>query len=148
MASANIVLEIVSHRHPVEVSGGVLKAFLCSHVCHLFMSDSKNFAPDVVSFIGCFIGNIWTVSTVILSSFNKKSIIDDPARVVEVLADDVKERIGGGSFSKAMIPLAFKVLSKLKGTNIEGSGGFVRERVLVVDRGIRDREIIFLGDMV
>ena len=74
VASADIVFEIVSHGHPVEVSGGVLKAFLDSDVCHLFMCDAKNFASDVVVFMGCFIGNIWTVSTVILPSFKKKSV--------------------------------------------------------------------------
>ena len=57
MALADVVFEIASHGHPVEVSRGVLKAFLGSHVCHLLMSDAKDFASDVVSFIDCFIGN-------------------------------------------------------------------------------------------
>ena len=70
----DVVFEIASHGPSVEVSGGVLKAFLCSHVCHLFMGDAKDFVSDVVSFMGCFIGTIWTVSTVILPSFKKKSV--------------------------------------------------------------------------
>ena len=74
VASADILFEIVSDSHLVEMSGGLLKAFLGSHVCHLFMSDAKDFASDVVSFIDCFIGNIWTVSTVILPSFKKESV--------------------------------------------------------------------------
>ena len=89
MASADIVFEIASHGHPVEVSGGVLKAFLGSHACHLFVSNEEDFASNVVSFMGCFIGNIWTVSTVILPSFKKKSIDENPTRVAGVLADDV-----------------------------------------------------------
>ena len=74
VTSADIVFEIASHRHPVEVSGGVLKAFLGSHVGHLFMGDAKDFTSDVVSFKGYFIGNIWIVSTVILPSFKMKSV--------------------------------------------------------------------------
>ena len=119
VASANIVFEIVSHGYPVEVLGGVFEAFLYSHVCHLFVGNPDDFAPDVVSFIGCFIGNIWTVSTVILPSF-KKSINNDPAGVVGVLVDDIKERIGGGRFPEAVIPLSFEVLGELEGVNIEG----------------------------
>ena len=121
MTSANIVFEIVSHSHPVEVFGGVFEAFLCSHVCHLFVGDSENFAPDVVSFIDCFIGNIWTVSTVILPSFKKKSINNDPVWVVGVLADDIIERIRYGSFPETVIQFAFEMLGELEGANIEGS---------------------------
>ena len=58
MASADVVFEIASHAHPVEVSGGVPKAFLGSHVCHLFMGSAENFVSDVVFFMGCFKGNI------------------------------------------------------------------------------------------
>ena len=121
MASADIVFEIASHSHSVDVSGGVLKAFLGSHVCHLFMSDAKDLASDVVSFTGRFIRNIWTVTTVILPSFKKKSIDENPTREVGVLADDVKERICSGSLSECMIPFPFGVLRELKGRNIEGS---------------------------
>ena len=121
MTSANIVFEIVSHGHLVEVLGGVLEAFLCSHVCHLLVGNSDNFAPDVVSFIGCFIGNIWTVSIVILPSFKKKSINNNPAGVVVILADDIKERIRGGSLPETVIPFSFEVLGELEGANIEGS---------------------------
>ena len=74
VASAYIVFEIASHSQPVEVSGGVLKAFPGSHVCHLFLGDAKNFASDVFSFRGSFIGNIWTVSTVTFPLFKKKSV--------------------------------------------------------------------------
>ena len=121
MTSADIVFEIVPHSHPVEVLGGIFKAFLCSHVCHLFVGNSDNFAPDVVFCIGCFIGNIWTVSTVILSSFKKKFINNDPAWVVGVLVDDIIEWIRGGSFPETVIQFPFKVLGELEGANIEGS---------------------------
>ena len=148
MASANIVFEIGSHCHPVEVATGVFETFLGSNVCHLFMGNAKDLASDIVSFVGCFIGNIWTVSTVILHSFKKKPIDENPTRVVGVLADDVKERIGGCGFLEGVIPFAFEVLSELKGTNIKGSGGFVRERVIIVDRGIRDRKVFIRRYMV
>jgi len=59
--------------------------------------------------------------------------------MVGVLADDVIERIRGCGFSKAVRPLAFEVPGELKGTNIKGSGGLVRERVIVIARGIRNR---------
>ena len=148
VALAEVVFEIVSHSHPVEMSGGVLKAFLGSHVCHLFMSDAKDFASDIVSFMGCFIGNIWTVSTVILPSFKKKSINQNPTRMFGVLADNVKERICSCSFSEGVVPFAFEVLRELKGTNIEGSGGLVSERVIVIDRGVNDRKVFVRGYMV
>ena len=77
----------------------------------------------------------------ILLSFRKKSIDENPTRVVGVLADDVKERIGGRSFSEGLVPFAFEVLSELKGTNIMGSGGLGRERVIIIDRGIWDRKV-------
>ena len=77
---------------------------------HLFVGNPDNFAPDVVSFIGCFIENIWTVSTVILPSFKKKSINNDPAWVVGIVADNIIERIGGGSFPETIIPFPFEVL--------------------------------------
>jgi len=67
--------------------------------------------------------------------FKKKSVNEDPTRVVGVLADDVIERIRGCGFSKAVIPLSFEVLGELEGTNIKSSGGLVRERVIVIDRG-------------
>jgi len=59
--------------------------------------------------------------------------------MIEVLADDVIERIRGSGFSKAVIPLVFEVLGKLEGGNIKGCGGLVRETVIVIDRGIRDQ---------
>ena len=105
------------------------------------MSNAKDFACDIVSFVGCFIGNIWTVSTVILPSLKKKSINENPTRVVGVLADYVKEMIGGCSFSEGMVPFVFEMLRELKGTNIKGSGGLVREGVIIIERGIRDREV-------
>ena len=145
MASANIVFEIGCHCHQVEVARGVFETFLGSHVCHLFVSNVKDFAPDVVSIVGCFIRNIWTVLTVILPSFKKESIDENPTSVVGVLADDVKQRIGGFSFSEGPVPFAFKVLGELKGTYIKGSGGLVRERVIIIDRGIRDREVFVTG---
>ena len=148
MASANIVFEIGSHCHPVEVARGVFETFLGSHVYHLFMSNAKDFAPDIVSFVGCFIGNIWKVSTVILSSFKKKSIDENPTRMVGVLVDDVKERIRGCSLSEGVVPFAFEVLSELKSTNIKGSEGLVRERVMVIDRGIRDGKVFIWCNMV
>ena len=117
----NIVFEIVPHGHPVAVLGGVFEVLLCSHVCHLLVGNSDNFAPDVISYIGCFIQNIWKVSTVILPSFKKKSINNNPAGVVDVVADDIKERIRGGGFSDTVIPLAFEMLGELEGANIEGS---------------------------
>ena len=69
MASTDIVFEIVSHCHPVEIVRGVIETFLGSHVCHLFVSNVKDFASDIVSFMGCFIEHIWTVSTVIFPLF-------------------------------------------------------------------------------
>ena len=112
------------------------------------MGNAKDFVPDVFSFVGCFIGNIWTVSTVILPSFKKKSINGNPTRVIEVLADDVEERISGYSFSEGVVPFTFEVLSELKGTNIKGSAGLVRERVIVIDRGIRDWKVFIWFHMV
>ena len=141
LASANIVFEISSHWHLVEVARGVFGTFLGSHVCHLFMSNGKDFASDVISFVGCFLGNIWTFSTVILPSFKKKSINENPTMVVGVLANYIKERICGCRFSEGVVPFAFNVLSELKGTNIKCSGWLVRERVIVIDRGIRDRKV-------
>ena len=106
------------------------------------MCNAKDFASDIISFLGCFIGNIWTVSTVILPSLKKKSIDENPTRVVGVLADYIKERICGCSFSEGVVPFAFEVQSELKGTNIKRSGGLVRERVIVIDRGIRDGKVL------
>jgi len=62
--------KIVSPREPVEVSGGVLVTLLGSHVCHLFMGNSNNFASYVVSQVGGFIRDIWTISIVILPTFD------------------------------------------------------------------------------
>ena len=148
MASANIGFEIGSHCHPVEVARGVFETFLCSHVCHLFMGNAKNFASDIVSFVACFIGYIWTVTTVIRPSFTKYFIDENPTRVVGVLADYVKERIGGCSLPEGVVPFGFEVLSELKGMNIKGSGGLVRGRVIVIDRGIMDGKVFIWLHMV
>ena len=112
------------------------------------MSHAKNFASDVISFVGCFIGNIWTVSTVILPSFKKKSIDKNSTGVVGILTDYVKERIGGCSFSEGVVLFAFEVLSELKVMNIKGPGGLVREGVIIIERGIRDREVFLRRYMV
>ena len=148
VATADIVLEIASHGHPVEVLGGILTAFLGSHVYHLFMDDSKNFASNVISIIGCFIRNIRRVSTVILPSFKQMSIDEDSTRVGRVLYNDVKERICSCSFLRNVVPFGFEVLSELKGANIKSSGCLVRERVSVIDRGVRGRKVIVSGYMV
>ena len=147
-AYANIVFEIASHGYPVEVARGVLKTLLGSHVCHLFICDSKNFASKVASFICCFIRNIWTVSTVILPSFKKRSIDQNPTRIVGVFADYVKERIRGCSFSQGIVPFAFEMLSELEGVDIKGSGWLMWKRVIIIDRGIRDRKVFLGGYMV
>ena len=112
------------------------------------MSNAKDFASDIVSFVGCFIGNIWTVPTVILPSLKKTYIDEDRTRMVGVLANDVKQRIGGCSLWEGVVPFAFEVLSELKGTNIKGSGGLVRERVILIDRGIRDGKVFIWCNMV
>ena len=141
MASANIVFEIGSHCHQVEVTRGVFETFLSSHVCHLCISNAKDFASDIDSFVCCSIGSIWTVLTVIFPSLKTKSIIENPTRMVGVLADDIKEGIGGCSLPEGVVAFAFQVLSELKGTNIKGPGGFVRKGVPIIDRGIRDRKV-------
>ena len=120
---------------------GVYETFRDSHVRLLFMGNAKDFTPDVVSLVACFIENIWTVSTVILISFKKKSINENPTRVVGVLADDIKKWIRG-CLSEGMVPFSFEVLSELAGTNINGSGGLVRDRVIIIDRGIGDRKVL------
>ena len=140
--SANIVFEIVSHRLLVEVSGGVFKIFLGSHVCYLLMGDSENPASNSISSIGCFIRNIWTVLTVILPSFKKKSINENQTIVVEVLANNIKEKISGGSLAGGVVPFAFEILSELKGTNVKVSGGLVRQSVLIIERCIGDRMVL------
>jgi len=56
--SGNILFEITSHRHSIEMFRGVFEAFMHSHVGHLFMGNANDFAPDVGFFIGCFIGKI------------------------------------------------------------------------------------------
>jgi len=139
MTSANIVIKITSHRHPIDMFGVIFEAFVYSPVGHVFMGDLNDFAPEVGAVIGCFIGNLGTVSTVILPSFNKKSVYKDPTSMVGVLADDVKERIRGCCDSKAVIPLGFEGLGELGGANFMGSGGLFRERVIVIDSGMRDR---------
>ena len=124
----------------MELARGVFETFLGSHMGHLFMGNANDVASDIVSFVCCFIGKIWTVSTVILPSFKKKSIDENPTRVIAILTDYVKERIVGCSFSGGVVPFAFEVLSELKGTNIKGSRGLVWEVVIIIDRGIRDRK--------
>ena len=68
--------------------------------------------------------------------------------MVWVLADDIRERICSCSFSKCIVPLAFEVLGELKGTDIESSGGLVRERVIVINWGIGDRKVFARDYMV
>ena len=148
MESADLVFEIASHSHPVEVSGGVPKAFLGSHVCHLSMSDVYDFTSNVVSFMGCFIENIWTVSTVILLCFKEKFIDEDRTKVIGVLVDDVKESICSWSLAKRVVPFAFEVLREQEGANIKGSGGLVRKRVIISDRSVWDWEVFIRGYMV
>jgi len=139
VTSAPIVFEITSHRQPIEMFGGLFETVVCSHMGHFFMGDLNDFTPDVGSFIGCFIENIWTVSTVILPSFKKRSVNKDQTGRVGVLADDVLERIRGCNLLKSVILVAFEMLGELEGANIKGFGGLVREMVIVIDRGIRDR---------
>ena len=71
VTSANIVFKITSHGYLVEVSGGVFTRFGGSKVSHLFMGNAKDFASNIVSFMGCFIANISPVSIVILPSVKK-----------------------------------------------------------------------------
>ena len=78
----------------------------------------------------------------------KESINDNPSRVVGVLVDDVKEKIWSSSFSKGVVAFAFEMLRELKGKNIESSGGLVRERVILIDRGNRDRKVFIRGYVV
>ena len=40
------------------------------------------------------------------------------------------------------------MLSELKSTNIKGSRGLVRERVIIIERGIRDRKVFIRRYMV
>ena len=127
---------------------GVFEKFLGSHVCQLFVGNAKDFGSDIVSIVSYFMGKIWTVSTVILPSFKKESIDENSTKVLGVLADYVKDRIGGCSFSEGMVPFAFEVLSELKGTNLKGSRGFVRKRVIIIERGIRDRKVFIRRYMV
>ena len=68
--------------------------------------------------------------------------------MVVVLADDVKERICSCSFSEGVVPFAFEVLRELKGTNIASSGGLVRERIIIINWGIRDSKVFVRGYMV
>jgi len=138
MTSANIVFEITTPGHPIEILEGIFEAFVGSHIGNLFMSDSNDFPPNINSFTGCFVENIKTISTVIRHSFKKRSVNNKPTGMVVVLADDVIERIRGCSFSKALIPRAFEMLAELEGLNIKGTGWLVRARLVVIDRGIRD----------
>ena len=68
--------------------------------------------------------------------------------MVGVLADDVKEGIWGCSFSGSVVPFSFEVLRQVKGPNIESSEGLVREGVIIIDMGIRDRKVFIRGNMV
>ena len=103
------------------------------------MGNPDNFAPDVVSCIESLIGNIWTVLTVNLPSFRKKSINNYAAGVVGILADDIKEMIRGGRIPQSVVLFAFEVLGELEGANIEGSWEFIREGIIIIDRGIGNR---------
>ena len=86
---ADIVFEIISSCHPAEVARGIVKPFLGSHLWYVFMCNAKDLTTDIVSYVGCFMENIWRVSTVILPSFKNKSIKENPAGVVEFLADNI-----------------------------------------------------------
>jgi len=93
----------------MELCGDQLEALVCYQMGHPVMGDGKYFAPDIGLFIGGFLGNIWTVSTVILMSFKTKSVNQEPTRMLELLADKVIERIRDSAFAKAIIPLVFEV---------------------------------------
>jgi len=69
-----------------------------SYMGHFFTCDSNHFAPDVASFIVCFLGKMGTLSTVILPYFKKRFFNKNPTVMLGVLADDVMERIGGSGF--------------------------------------------------
>jgi len=138
-ASADIISKIVSHREPVEVFGGVLVTLLGSHVCHLFMGNSNNFASDDESLVGGFVRDIWTISIVILPPFYQNSVTEYRIRVLIVLANNIEEGIRQGGFPDTVVPLAFKVRCELEGVDIECLGGLIRERITVVDWGIRGR---------
>jgi len=137
VTSANIIFELTSHRHRIEIFGAVFEAVLRSHMGHLFTVDSNDITHDVGSFMDGLIENIWTLSPVILPSFKKKTVDKYPTRMVGVLSDNVIDWIRGCGFSKAVMPVAFEVWGELEGPNINGSGGLVRERVIVIASGIR-----------
>ena len=109
------------------------------------MGDLDNFGSYVVSLVCRFIRNIWTISIVIFPPFDQNSVIENPIRVVIVLADNFEEGIRLGSDSNAVVPLSFEVAGKLKGANIKGSGGLIREWILIVHRGIWSWEVFFIG---
>ena len=98
--------------------------------------------------MGCFIGNIRTVSTVFLHAFKKKSINENLTRLVGIFVEDVKERICRCSLAKCVVPFDFEMLRELEGTNIESSGGLVRKGVIVINRGNRDRKVFVSGYIV
>ena len=68
--------------------------------------------------------------------------------MVGVLVDDVKERICSCSFSKGIVSFAYQGLRELKGTNIMGCEGFVRQGVIIIDKDIGDRKVLARGYMV
>jgi len=138
VTSGKIVFEITADTHPIEIFGGVFEAIFSSDMGYSFIGDSNNCTPDVASFIGCFIGTLGTVSTVILPSSRKRFVNKNPTGMVDILTNDVIERIRGCGFLKAVIPLAFEVLEEGEDANIKGSRGLVRERIIGIDRGIRD----------
>ena len=53
----------------------------------------------------------------------------------------LKTRLVGPLRTLGVVPFAFEVLGELEDRNIKGSGGLVRDGVIVIDRGIRDRKI-------
>ena len=61
VASANIVDKVLSHAVPVEVLRGVFVAFVGSKVCQLFMSETKDFAANILIIMMSCIWNIITV---------------------------------------------------------------------------------------
>jgi len=135
----NGIFEISSHRHSIEMVGGVFEAFACSHMGYLFMGDFNDFPSDVSFFIGRFIGSICTVSKVIHRSFIKRSGNKDRTGMLGVLADHVIEPISGSGLSKGVIPLAFEVLGEREGGNTKCSGGLVVEGIIGIDMGISEQ---------
>ena len=52
------------------------------------------------------------------------------------------------AFRNPFVPFTFAMLRELKGTNMEGSGGWVWGWVIVIDHGVRDRKVFIRGSIV